>query len=411
MSRPSALRVSIQQRVTARLADLNGYSALERFILLVFALLFAGYFCLRASPQRDILYAATPFLIYYIAKHRTSIAHGRVLWWALGCYGLYNLASVLWSPQAGAMALATYARYELMAALFTAGLAALLARHPDAWRFLVTVYVGAAFIAAIVIAGLYAGKLSTAHHFIRLEGTGRGVNSNICAAFYATAILFILYWRARRPDRPIPLSRTLVFLLGLFALIVVLTMGRGPLLALLATILIMTLVQRRWRMAAGMIAAYALVAAFVFLNPADWGDIVKRGDDNRFDLWRQAFAIVRAHPLFGTGVANELDFYAPYAHQHFNSTHDAYLGAVVYGGAVGLVMLLALLAAILAQSWRLYRTGVPIAFALSIYGLIYFLFEAHTLVLNVNPEWLFYLLPAALAIGLAKRRESSILTA
>ena len=405
---------TFHDRMTLWRTRLAGYARLDLVALLSLSLLLIGYFALRASPQRDMLYAAAPFLLVYIHRHRDLLATPglRLGWAALGAYWLYNLASVAWSPAWDVLTVLTYARYELMGLVFTASLAVLLARHPDAWRFLSAVFVGAAMAAAVVIAVKYGLALHRHGHFVRLEGVGRGGNSNICAAFYATAILLTLY--APAGPRPTALFSFRAVWLAVFGAIVVLTMGRGPLVALIAVLLAITALRGHWRVLAGLGVACLFAGAFVLFNPADWGQMMGRGDDNRFDLWRQAFAMIRAHPVFGSGVATALDFYAPQINQHFDSTHDAYLGALVYGGACGLGVLLVMLAAILRQAWRLFRrTGQAAPLALSLYGLVYFLFEAHTLVLNVNPEWLFFLLPAGLAMGLSpdlsKPENSAIL--
>jgi hypothetical protein len=379
----------------------DGYSVLEQFFLFCFALILVGYFFFSATMQRNFMYLASPFLIFYLVRHgsRDVFRATGWLWAALGAFWAYNLASVFWSENFSPNLLLSNARFELMEILFTCGLATLVYRHPSIWPTLFRVYFYAALISGVVLF-LYCGyhTLALQSEVTRLKGFGRAGNSNLCAALYSVAIIFLLY---APPENRIAGSFALRrFAFVLFMVLIVWTMGRGPIIALFTALLAIEYLQKHYRRALSLLLLYGLVGAFVAWNPADWGDIMKRGDDNRFAIWQQAERLTQGRQLFGIGVGSELNFPVPGMTEHFNSTHNLFLGAFVYGGAVGLALLMLALGAMAFYGFRYNaRSRDRTIIALILYGAVFFIFETRTLIVNVNTEWIFSYLPMAVIAG------------
>lgn len=161
--------------------------------------------------------------------------------------------------------------------------------------------------------------------------TGTFVNRNTAATFYGScALLFLLpllrlFYRQDRPTRP-P-SRQMTVLIGYYLasplalgggfvtclVATAMTGSRAGLLLLILTVLMATALffaplrvdkLRRWGWLAGV--ATAVLFLFQFVGGAVAGRILSYGliDEQRFNAYRAAWAMIREHPLLGIGYGN-----------------------------------------------------------------------------------------------------------
>jgi hypothetical protein len=72
----------------------------------------------------------------------------------------------------------------------------------------------------------------------------------------------------------------------------------------------------------------------------------------------------------GRGFSYELDF-INYSGEHITTTHSVYMGALLKGGIVGLLLLLAVIACGLWQAWRKRRTDSRYSLAILFYALVF----------------------------------------
>ncbi len=137
------------------------------------------------------------------------------------------------------------------------------------------------------------------------------------------------------------------------AVFVVLTQSRGPLLsAAVATVFLCAAGPWRWR----GLAVLAACGLLLFLLPVSIRHhqasmLVARGSSHRFEIWHRTLQMVAAHPIFGNGLAANLDL------PGMTFPHDLYLSVLFYSGAVGLALFAALACAVTLRLWRVRRQG------------------------------------------------------
>ncbi len=74
----------------------------------------------------------------------------------------------------------------------------------------------------------------------------------------------------------------------------------------------------------------------------------------RLSIWHHTLSEMASQPWLGRGFSYELDF-INYSGEHITTTHSVYMGALLKGGIVGLLLLLAIIACGLWQAWRAIR--------------------------------------------------------
>lgn len=77
-----------------------------------------------------------------------------------------------------------------------------------------------------------------------------------------------------------------------------------------------------------------------------------------------------SQPWLGRGFSYELDF-INYSGEHITTTHSVYMGALLKGGIVGLLLLLAIIACGLWQAWRKRHTDSRYSLAILFYALVF----------------------------------------
>jgi putative inorganic carbon (HCO3(-)) transporter len=150
-------------------------------------------------------------------------------------------------------------------------------------------------------------------------------------------------------------------------LVLIWTQSRGGLLALGATLIVLTLM--RWRRGWLMLIAVAILAVVAFrTRGADaviaslTTDATFGGVEGRMMVWSSALYMIRDFPFTGAGmgtflpVANALyPLYDPT--ETFTHAHNLFLQVAVDLGFPGLVAWLASLMLVILAGWRLYRQG------------------------------------------------------
>ncbi len=135
---------------------------------------------------------------------------------------------------------------------------------------------------------------------------------------------------------------------AIMALFVLYTESRGPLLAVtVATVFLCA--AGPWRVRAlgtlaGLAALWRLLPASVREHHA--AVLVARGASHRFEIWHRSLQMIGEHPLFGNGLAANLDL------KGFTFPHDLYLSVLFYSGAVGFLLFAALVLWVSRAIWR-----------------------------------------------------------
>jgi len=378
-----------------------------RILLAGYLMVVAAFFVLDARAHRLLYHAAltAPLLLLLI---RDLPARPLLARPAMGLSLLflgYLALSALWSVAAGPPQMLEQMAKGLSVGTFLLATLVLAERVPDfeeklaAAVALAGLALGAASI-AVHIAGTPAADLATA----RLSGIGRGANANFAAVLFAAAALCAETCRRRWRGRP-GLRILASLALGVCVLALCMTQSRGPVLAFAAACALMLAAQRRWRALAALAlaAAAASWAAYSHLRSMP---VVARADSYRLEIWQRTWDHIVVHPWFGVGVATERPL--PMADGVLIPfPHSILISNQYYGGVVASLLLGLLLLAVAAGLLRRHRAGGdPLPAALLCLGMVAGLFDFRLVPRGINPEYLYFWLPVALAAAASPRQSS-----
>lgn len=382
---------------------------------MLLCLIFAGFFFIPKIPHRIIFYALLlcalwaykeALNIQAIKTNIKSLFESSPFTWMFFGYcvvsslliGIFSTGDIMGGQ-----------KEALLTLLFIIILLAVLRTYQD-WKKLLFIYVlGALVIGAGICIAFYGveGK-SFLIRTDRYWGIGRGENPNISGLLYGLAaiIAYTMYtqwdflkWKGK--------DYRFVFMCAVIvicALVVLATQSRGTIVALGITGIIILLLQKRYiLLSLGLLSVIALFTAIVLVM-GDFSDFLSRADNGRFGIWEQGFLSAIQNPIIGKGFGHEAAHTIPMG--TWRSTHNIYLGTLVYHGAVGLALFLACWLSTFKTIFQNARqTGNLTIIAIMIYASTFGLFEFHILFLNLNPEWLVIWLPITYAMFI-KQQEN-----
>lgn len=192
------------------------------------------------------------------------------------------------------------------------------------------------------------------------------------------------------------LLNAVAVLIGL--VFVVATGSRGPLAAVAASLALLLLGLRpRWFLGLAALGVLLLLAVHVLapeLQAALYERLFQRGWSNRLDIWSLALREIALRPLFGYGPSARI------ALPENNFPHDLFLSTLFYSGAVGLLLLLALLALALRGAWRARPAAERwTLLALLLNMLLTGVSDLSQVTKGPSPMWYIVWLPVVLALG------------
>ena len=187
---------------------------------------------------------------------------------------------------------------------------------------------------------------------------------------------------------------------GVMGVFIVLTESRGPLAAACCGALVIGFLGpwRRWSF-----AVLALGVVAFALEPEGWrahqmGVLFDRGMHHRVDIWRRTLELVGQRPLFGHGLAANLDL------PGLTFPHDLFLGVLFYSGAVGLVLFGVLAWMVSARLVRMPAGADRLWFsALWVSALVSGLTDLGQITKGPGALWLIFWLPVGLVLAYPTR--------
>ncbi len=259
----------------------------------------------------------------------------------------------------------------------------------------VLIWAGAANAALSVVLGHFF-PLPTE----RLHGWGVTshpiLGASVMSMAYLTALTRVLAERRLRLAHLAAGAAMTVFLL--------MTESRGPLLAaLVATLFLCLQGPWRWR-ALGAMAAIGLLWALLpaAIRHHQEAAMVSRGSSHRLQIWSRTLELIRQRPLFGHGLAANLDL------PGITFPHDLYLSVLFYSGAVGFVLFALLCVWVSLALWRGARGAERLWMAaLWVDALLSGLTDLGQITKGPGPMWFIFWLPVGLV--LAKEARPSFL--
>jgi O-antigen ligase len=338
----------------------------------VVLLFFSRTSALEAIPNKLLLFIVAAWLGLLLGRRahvREALARNRALIaWTVALI-VWSLLTLAWAPLPGA------AERPIKELLY-AGLGLLLVigavTERSHVRWILAAFVSGAALSVLWGAargGLSVRDTGVAGEIANLQGRFQGGagDPNYLAAVLVPGIMVAggLAIRASLTRRLLLAIATAIIAVGLAA-----TQSRGGLLAAIVCAVAALII---WRGRRGMILALiglAIAAAVVFFaaNPGALHRIEHSNHGSgRYDIWTIAWRIVRAHPLFGVGMAQfpqvSLHYvllpglleYVPLIEKGI-VVHNVYLQLWVETGIVGLLLFLSLVVTSLVGAFRAIAT-------------------------------------------------------
>jgi hypothetical protein len=187
---------------------------------------------------------------------------------------------------------------------------------------------------------------------------------------------------------------------AVMAAFILLTESRGPLLAASLGALVIGL-GGPWRRTTGI--CIMTLCVLLTREPLSWRQhqiaiLADRGMHRRPEIWLRTLALIREKPLFGHGLAANLDL--PGA----TFPHDLALGVLFYSGAIGFALFTALLIGV-TRRLRLIAPGADRLWLAGLWvsALVSGLTDLGQITKGPGAMWLIFWLPAGLVLAYPTR--------
>ncbi len=371
-------------------------SAWQPAALLVFL---AAAFLLPTEPAYALLFYAGVLPLTLVALCGASGRPDAAML-AAAALILWSALTLVWGHDDGHRSW-RFALDSVMTLAYVAAMGMAFAAPPGPARLAtVLIWVGAANAVLSIAIGVLLP-----HNTERLHGWGATshpiLGASVMGVAYLAAVTRAL--TARRLRLP-HLAAAAVM-----AAFILMTESRGPLLAMgAATLFVFLAGPWRWRVLAG---CALLAAAWRLLLPAtlrqhDAAVLVNRGSSHRFEIWHRTLELIGQRPLFGHGLAANLDL------PGITFPHDLYLSVLFYSGAVGFALFLALAANVTWRLWRLRDGGSQQWLwmaSLWIAALIAGLTDLGQITKGPGPLWFIFWLPVGLVLATNQPAESKLI--
>lgn len=374
-----------------------------RFILFTSFLFFSAIFC-GYTKVNNLLHASIIlFIITLIAQPESRrlfyINDGRKKGFILvGIFLLYFTISNLWSSNPlNIESSLTHSFYIIM---FLGMMVSIL----DSNNRTILIYV---CVAGLFCLCLYC--LTFEYHSIsqmrRVSHQFPGPENVIDVSGYAAigVLLSLISFRDKK-------NKIVLLTIPVFLMVLIISQSRGPIIALLVPLLITIPFRKITRKHAVLsVAIIIMLIGGLFYSTLGEKIVFRFGELStqiflRLSIWAHTLGLVYNSPIFGHGFEYHLEF-TNYSGEHIRTTHSVYFGALLKGGAVGLLLLLMMLAYGLKTLIKEAKEGHRLELCLFLFMMIFYLSQGLFVISNPTEYWYLFWFP--LAFGLVGRRKDA----
>ncbi len=359
-------------------------------VIYLYAVFLAGYFLLpMAAGHRRVYYLLVLPAALLLWRDLAALGRENAVACLVVLYAGYMTVTLAWSADFDMGEALRAAGYGICVVSFVMVTGYLWLHHPQRMGLLAERAVWLAGGAAAV--SMVVWYLSHPFPESRLEPLGVMHHPNKSGSAYGLFLVLAVHFAGRAGRRRERLGH--VAAAAVLLCLVVLTQSRTALLAVSVGLIALLGLRALALLVPAVAASWAALAS----APGLWQDRVTRFSF-RPGIWQQVFSDAREHFWFGQGLLVDPTV-AAYG-KLFSHAHNGYLAALRDGGAVGLALLLALLAVALRWAWQLRaRSGERIYLALLLYGVTSLLTDYDRLLVQPKELWLFFWLPVALVMA------------
>lgn len=368
----------------------------NHLFLISYFLFILGFFAMSSSHWHRSFYSHCIFLPYLITLEKRQIkafCHSKIWISSLALTG-YLCLTLLWAENAGFDDFIHYVRRPFYILGFLSLTIDLAQRYPKFFDYLSIYLSWIAAIAAIVSICCFYSSFSFPPQ--RLEYVGALDTAIVVGSVYGMVGL-ICYFHLLQKRRTH--AYIYIGLMGVILFSTFLTQSRGPLGALLVTFLIGAHMTRNKKLLA-IVICVIIGGGLSFFYIKGINDMFARpeGFTIRLEIWQQTLARINEAVFLGEGISTSSDnTFIISDGTKWNHPHSLYLATTLYGGTIGLLLLLVLQALALRQSvLRFFKENDFTYVALLSFSFMCVIVDYHRIICRPKAIWLIWWLPLAL---------------
>jgi O-antigen ligase len=173
--------------------------------------------------------------------------------------------------------------------------------------------------------------------------------------------------------------------------------SRGPMLAIICTIVLGLIFEKHWKTISILLLTFAsLIIVYEIFNIGS-ESLIERGFTNRIDLWLNALKRISQAPFWGEGYFTNVYMEI---NDEILSPHNLLLLIMVKSGITGGGIFLILSLTAFLHSFKIFRTsGNWLYFSLFVYFTVCMTFDSVHILYKPSLAWLIFWLPVGLLAG------------
>jgi O-antigen ligase len=374
----------------------------KHYFLITYFFFLLGFFVVPSTRwHNNIFYGLIlfPYLITLQLKRIQLICRSNI--WLLSMFLCsYMCLTLLWADNAVFKDYVYHLRRLVYLFVFLSLTIELVLTYPKFIDYLFTFLCWVAAITAIVSILWFYSSIS--FHLQRLSYLGDQVRNPVVGASVYGMIAIICCFHFLKTKKSYAWIYIVLSVVILFS--VVLTQSRGPLGALLITFLIGAVLTKNKKLLAAVLCVILVGGLMFFYIEGSKEMIISRGLSYRLEICQQTLSRIKEALFFGEGISTENTFIMTDGSK-WNHPHNVYLGTTLYGGLIGLFLLVVLQAMTLWEGFVCFLRENDFTYvALLLFAFICITIMNDRVVNHPDALWMYFWLPLAL---LAAKKLSS----
>jgi O-antigen ligase len=385
---------------------------LQRYFLPTSYTIFVlGFFVFPSSKFLSnffYLAVAFPFAVFILTKKvdLRSLFSSRTFL-LLTIYLVYMFCTLFWADSLAAADFSKYGRRVIYVLIFIAVTIHLTHFYVSFTKRLIILLCWISSIVAIVTIVLYYKKYPFPG--TRLLGYNLLYNPFKASSLYGIVAISCIYLILQK--RALKLQLMYVGLLIISLSYMLLAQSRGALLSFVVSLFVWQLTTwlfqkenyyiHRTKLLLVLVSISVVVSAVFIVNPEYFklSFLGRLSTVHRLEMWEQLLVRIKDAPWFGHGLTADARTTTSDGFSYIHP-HSVYVGTLLYGGIVGLALLVSTVVSALWQGFGRIRQPLnSVAACMVLYGAVCIGPNENMLIHHAKPFWLFFWFPIALVVA------------
>jgi O-antigen ligase len=232
----------------------------------------------------------------------------------------------------------------------------------------------------------------------RLEGLGKGGHAIKSPTISGVALVSLLTYAYSAS-----VKKYIVLIVTVSSLVfILLAQSRGIVLSLLVVHIVALLLTRNTKQLVAVVVIFVSLVTYAYLGGT-------MGHFSSFEfvrggIWLEAITMARESLILGYGIYPEQAITVPAHGMAYVHPHNIFISHLLYGGVLGLSVLLFLVGSLIRSSWKAWvKDGNLMLILLVIYFLAVAMFDYSTLIRSPDVEWLLFWWAVGLVVAYEAR--------